>query len=855
MRAMNNDETEKLCLELLHADTEQDVIALLEKANLWSTPGVWRLYGDRENNFSTIGNQQSRPDAALVEKLINSEDARLMSECMSRGIDPQGPDAPQTIRDAVARFFDEKDPSMSPNAGKIALWGEPKRRKVARGITLSATGASPKSGRPCFTIADSGEGQTPEMMPETLLSLDKSNKLRIPFVQGKFNMGGTGILKFCGRRNLEFVLSKRNPSILRHGGVASDHQWGFTVVRREDPSGFARSSVYTYLAPLESESYPNKGGVLRFTADELPIFPEGNNAYIRNETWGTAIKLYEFGGATSVFSNTHILRKDGLLGRLDLLLAEPALPIRLHECRPSYGGHAGSFDTTLTGLVVRLEDARQENLEDDFPASCPLSVDGENMVATIYAFKKGRAETYRRDEGVVFTVNGQLHGNLTKSFFTRQRAGRLNYIADSLLVIVDCTDISGRAREDLFMNSRDRLSHNPFRQSIEAQLEIMLRENPGLRALKERRRAEEIQSKLAEEKPLEEILEGILRQSPALASLFLTGIRAANPFKTINVAQKEEKFEGKTHPTYFKFKGKDYGKELARECNLEQRCRITFETDAVNDYFKRQINSGSFSLFRVSGEHRSAVSDYVGPLLQNGIAALSMELPVNCQAGDYLEFEAVVADPILMDSFINRFSLNVKPAVIPSGENHGARRKPPAEHPGDERERPSGIAMPHIIPIYEKEWGNYTPPFDKQTALRIGITDEQEPNSSANEDDRHDVFDFKINMDNVFLKTELKNSKNEVELVHKRWQYALVLVGLALLHDDRQQRKDNHGNNNGADSAVRDMEDDEEETENIDDKVARLTIALAPVLLPMIETLGALDIEQAETVSASGEAN
>jgi hypothetical protein len=163
--------------------------------------------------------------------------------------------------------------------------------------------------------------------------------------------------------------------------------------------------------------------------------------------------------------------------------------------------------------------------------------------------------------------------------------------------------------------------------------------------------------------------------------------------------------------------------------------------------------------------------------------------------------------------------------------------------------------MPHIIPIYEKEWGNYTPPFDKQTALRIGITDEQEPNSSANEDDRHDVFDFKINMDNVFLKTELKNSKNEVELVHKRWQYALVLVGLALLHDDRQQRKDNHGNNNGADSAVRDMEDDEEETENIDDKVARLTIALAPVLLPMIETLGALDIEQAETVSASGEAN
>jgi len=855
MHAINNDEMKKLCLDLLEVDTEQEVIALLEKANLWSSREMWRLYGDRENNFSTIGNQQSRPDAALVEKLINSEDARLMSECLSRGIDPQGPNAPQTIRDAVARFFDEKDPSMSPNAGKIALWGEPKRRQVARGITLSATGASPRAGRPCFTITDSGEGQTPDMMPETLLSLDRSNKLRIPFVQGKFNMGGTGILKFCGRHNLEFVLSKRNPSILGNSGSASDSMWGFTIVRREDPSGIARSSVYAYLAPLGSDKCPNKGGVLRFTAKELPIFPEGNKAYVRNAEWGTAIKLYEFGGSTSVFSNTHILRKDGLLSRLDLLLAEPALPIRLHECRPSYGGHAGSFDTTLTGLVVRLEDARQENLEDDFPVSCPLSVDGESMVATIYAFKKDRAETYRRDEGVVFTVNGQMHGNLTKSFFARQRAGRLNYIADSLLVIVDCTAISGRAREDLFMNSRDRLSHNPFRQSIETQLEEMLRENPGLRALKERRRAEEIQSKLAEEKPLEEILVEILKQSPALASLFLTGVRASNPFKTVNVAQQEEKFEGKTHPTYFKFKGKDYGKGLARECNLDQRCRITFETDAVNDYFKRQINSGSFSLFRVSGEHRSTVSDYVGPLLQNGIAVLSMELPSNCQAGDHLDFEAIVKDPVLMDDFMNRFSLTVKPAVIPSGENQGTRRKPPAEHLGDERERPSGISMPNIIPVFETEWRNYTPPFDKHTALRIGITDEQGPTSSTNGDDRHDVFDFKINMDNIFLKTELKNSKKEVELVHKRWQYALVLVGLALLHDDRQQQKGDLGNNGGADSEVRDMEDDEGTTESIEDKVARLTIALAPVLLPMIESLGAMDIERTEPVSASAEAS
>jgi len=35
-------------------------------------------------------------------------------------------------------------------------------------------------------------------------------------------------------------------------------------------------------------------------------------------------------------------------------------------------------------------------------------------------------------------------------------------------------------------------------------------------------------------------------------------------------------------------------------------------------------------------------------------------------------------------------------------------------------------------------------------------------------------------MDNVYLKSELKNSKDAIELVQKRWQYALVLIGLAL---------------------------------------------------------------------------
>jgi len=212
---MTEPQAKELCLKLMRGDSESEVVDLLTKAKYWDEPTVWRFYGDYENNYNTIGNQQSRPDAALVEKLVNAVDARLMNECLARGINPEDATAPQSIQDAVARFFDGSTTQGSATAGHVRDWTDSKRTEVARGITLTATGAKPGGGNPCFTISDTGEGQTPSQMPDTLLSLNRSNKLRIPFVQGKFNMGGTGVLKFCGRHNLQLLITRRNPQIAK----------------------------------------------------------------------------------------------------------------------------------------------------------------------------------------------------------------------------------------------------------------------------------------------------------------------------------------------------------------------------------------------------------------------------------------------------------------------------------------------------------------------------------------------------------------------------------------------------------------------------------------------------------------
>lgn len=837
---MDNQQAKNLCLALMHADTEDEVIAALKTADYWDNSAVWRLYGDSESNYSTIGNQQSRPDAALVEKLVNSVDARLMNECLVRRIDPEGPQAPQAIQQAVARFFDEGARPDSPTAGRIREWQETKRTEVARGITLSATGAKPGDGKPCFTISDCGEGQTPMAVPLTLLSLptEKSNKIRIPFVQGKFNMGSTGVLKFCGHNNLQLILTRRNPAIVNlTTGNDSDSAWSFTIVRREDPEGGRRSSVYTYLAPTGADRAPNAGDVLRFFADEMSIFPEGRKAYSRGSGSGTLIKLYEY--AAAGYSNTHILRRDGLLSRLDLLLPDVGLPIRLHECRSGYRGHEGSFETTLTGVGVRLEDDKAENLEID-PSSCPLTVNGEEMTATIYAFKKGKADTYRRGEGLIFTFNGQTHGSFPTDFFRRKSVG-LSYLADSVLVVVECSKISGRAREDLFMNSRDRLSGVALRAAIEEELADLLRHHQGLRDLKERRRQEEISARLEDSKPLEDILKSLLQKSPTLSALFLRGMRLSNPFNTVKVKGEKRPYKGKRYPSFFKFKDKDYGETLHRDSHLGSRCRIAFETDAANDYFSRDVDPGESQLWRVDGEERVPVENK--SLIPNdGIATLNLQLPINCAVGDKVQFIATVTDPSRVEPFENTFELEIKDAKQTSGTRTVGTKKTPTKEEGVDREIPLGIQLPNITRVSEhgsdtrKGWLNLDPPFDKYSALRIrhaGSTADNGDSDAAGAD----VYDFFVNVDNLYLKTEMKSSGQEPQVPEARFIYGMVLLGLALLHQDASSKK-------AVDEVIAEVFDGHTTEATIEQKVEEFSKAVAPVLLPMIDSLGEIDLEE-----------
>lgn len=807
---MTNDRIRDLCLALRDADSEKRVVDLLKNAGYWDDPSCWRYYGDTENNYSQFGNQQARSDCAVVEKIVNSVDASLIRRCLQAGIDPESGHAPSSIRAAVALFYEGASAPTSESAGQISEWPPEKRLEVAQEITVAVTGATARKGNPCITIADIGEGQTPDRMPETLLSLGRSNKLRIPFVQGKFNMGGTGALEFCGSRNLQLVISRRHPQL---PGDSSGDQWGFTIVRRDDPKHGRRHSTYVYLAPAGAAENPGKGGVLRFDAASLTLLADQGKAYARAVRWGTAIKLYEY--SATGYSNSNVLMKDGLMRRLDMLLPEIALPVRIHECRQSYWSTEGSAANNMTGVRTRLDDDKSSNLEMP-PSYYLLTVEGQAIKATAYPFKRGKADTYVKNEGVVFTINGQAHGFLTRDFFRRKAVG-MSYLADSLFILVDCSRLSPRSRERLFMNSRDRLRNGPLKDAIEQSLEDAIKNDSRLRELKMKRRQEDIEGKLVDSKPLEDMISEILKHSPTLSTLLLKGARLPNPFRP-KKGSKAKKFKGKRFPTFFKFKAKNIDELLRRDVAINRRARIQFETDAADDYFGRTHERGEFSLFFEVDGIRKSVSDYSGPNLVDGIATIAIQLPNNCAQGDQLKYVAIVDDKSRVKPIENTLVLTVAAAEKPNPGGVKKKRKK-AEPEGNEGgEAPEGLAVPNVIEVPEKDWENHE--FDKFSALKI-VADDGEGESAA--------YDFYINVDNFYLVSEMKQDSDRAKLAKAKFKFGMVLVGMALIHEAKKSQKA--------------MSQAEEMAGSLEKEVLAVTRGIAQVLIPMIDELGSLDAD------------
>ena len=663
-----------LCERLIRAASETEVQQVL--GGYWGDGSAWVDFGGNPANASVIGGQQEAAEAALVEKVVNSIDARLLNACREAQVDPRdGKASPGTGVEAVARWFDHGlRTEQASKAGSIAVWASAKRNLEAEQITVAATGSV--DGPACISIADSGEGQEPDEFAATFCSLNTGNKRSVSFVQGKHTMGGTGALRFCGgdsvhAHRLQLIVSRRNPKFASAGDSTL---WGFTVVRRFPAESREKTETYRYLAP--------GGKVLRFAARELRIFPQASDGarraepYGRAAGWGTLTKLYEYVKSTYITKSSDTgNRQLSLLRKLELRMPDAMLPVKLYECR----GFARASDRTpsvvLVGISNRLAGLVRpgETLEWEVPKTFEFRVDGQRLRAQVWAFCEA-ANPWRGSDGVLFAFSGQTHAALDDRFFARQSVG-LGVLRRHLLVVVDCSEISRDHESSLVMTSRDRLASTAFARDVQDRLAAKLRDHSALKQLRNKRLRSSGLTKDQTDQTFQQFLDRcLLQELPDLGKMLIDGTKISNPHAPLAVTP--EPLQLLRYPTFFRFAS---GVEpFKRDAPLgQQDHRFKFKTDARDDYFDRHDDPGGrfLDIATPAGGWSNADTLMESWYLSEGSAEMRVRLPEGAEIGDVVKLRLTITGSSTKPKFVNTIELTVVAPKPPDASGKTQRRR------------------------------------------------------------------------------------------------------------------------------------------------------------------------------------
>jgi hypothetical protein len=397
-------------------------------------------------------------------------------------------------------------------------------------------------------------------------------------------------------------------------------------------------------------------------------------------------------------------------------------------------------------------------------------------------------------KGILFTVNGQVHGRLSSTFLSR----KLNYpfLEDYLLLVVDATEMPTDFREDFFMTSRDRLAEIEDRDFIEIEIRDFLKSHDGLRLLNNKRKEEAITKSVEEDEPLD-LLQELINADPTLASLFGAGERLKVPY---GKQRADAEFKGQRFPTYFRLKKEN----LVKDCPINRTCRIEFETDAVDDYFSRGDDPGEFQVFPPSFNQ--------GYRLYHGVCSAKFCPPINCEVGDQIDVVVKITD---VNRETNPFVCTFKMRITPKDLKPDNGEKPPPPKPPA-----GGVSLPKVNEVMRPQWPQNS--FTEHSGLKFTGGVNGEP------------LEAFVNMENIYFTNELARAKDDAERLLLRHYYknGLVLVSLGMLQEAKRQKPMRHNDDDPTKT-------DEEQFQDDLALIFRFSGGVASVIIPVVRNLAA----------------
>lgn len=762
--------SQEICFRILHAESEGEVDEIIASVPELGDVENWHPIDERETNFNIVTNQASTGSKALTELCTNMVDAVLMKHAYINGVNPTGQDAPQTVIAGVRDLVQLR----CTRSGVLAEVDDPKylQEFAEKNLVIGVTGGTRRSESLCFTIVDNGEGQHPGDFEDTFLSLSKGNKSSIPFVQGKYNMGASGVLSYCGRRWYKLIISRR---------YTADGDWGWTLVRRRPGSGM----------PV-AEYCKIDGNIPEFSLSVVhPMkLRSGDRDDKVHLSTGTIVKLYDYQmESPTSFRNIRESLHENLVSTV--------LPFRLMDYRQSPNPRRGARraqgvdERRVYGMEFLLlrsdgDDEAEPDGEDrtyrpgrdqhigdiDHPDLGKITVRAIVLEREIPGWLKAPHNTSR----VFHAVNGQVQYKQNRAYLSA--SCKLPGLKDRIVVIVDASNLSEAAHNDVWKGDRENIRATGIGQLYTDEITKLITSSGYLKELQQRIAREETE-KLTEESHIN-LFQRLVDTDPNIAQLLPGGSLVTLPGHIGRGSDEDEEYQGEYSPSFLELDAKSV-KRNGAEIMLDGRRMVAFRTNARNDYLTRPDNKGRVLVIGGVGDKFSYTSS-----LRNGRLTITFQsLAGKVAVGDVFDFSVGLLDEAMPEPITEKLTLRVvetrrinQPGK-PSSRRQQQSIDPDAE--GNEENYP-GRALPPTRwltrdgrSIGEDETDQWPDDFNDQDGGKV-------------EDLGEGQMMYHINYDNAHFRRFLDGERNEIDKKVVAEQYRMGMLVLMMGLEDAYLR-------------------------------------------------------------------
>ena len=445
-----------------NSNTISDIIKLMsELENEYNVS--WRPVGGINNNLAII-NMGSDPAAGVAERLTNGIDAVLERKWEENN----RPTYISSPRHACEEWFGIKEGRLV-NVENVRQKDNP-ISKISDNLHLSIYD-SDVSNKPTLEFRDRGIGVTVDRFHDTVLSLNQNNKLGKRFLMGAFGQGGSTTLAYS---EYTIIMSK---------SMHDKNKIGCTIVK------FDQGNIYT-----------DKHGKYVYAINKNTGHPFSFEVSEKDFECGTLIKhiAMDLGNFQNQF-NTQI---NSLFFLTNHYLFDTILPFKIIEKRESQVAKTKKNkhpikigdNRTVTGnyrLLCHRICSIGERETSIYQRDAVKKINEGKIKIKWWVLPDDKNDNNQRNNKVIqyvnpskpiiVTYNGQKQGEITKSILKKDL--NIPYLADYIVVHVDCDDIDMLTKRDLFSTTRESMKLSNSTKYIKQIIKETLMEDDELHRL------------------------------------------------------------------------------------------------------------------------------------------------------------------------------------------------------------------------------------------------------------------------------------------------------------------------------------------------------------------------------------